>query len=454
MAATRRRRVLRRSLYGCVTDLNMTVCRHFCQARQADRNVGSTSSSRQSRLRKVEPIPSVVPDTFATFDCITSPKYPPHRRTFAQQGAFPMRPNKFDFSSTLNTEVAHATNVQGAFPQRSSYRAQHDSTALAHNEILVEVMYAGMRPGDIQYGQPSMHGVSVQPLIGQETIGRVVAHGRAVSSFAPGDIVGVGAFAASCGQCDRCLAGLAQYCQSGAISTIDYQHAHHPMRSFGKSTTHIVVTEPFAIRIPDNADLAATAPLLGAAVAVYSAMAHWKLEPGQQVGVIGMGGLGHMAVKLAAARRASVTVFTTSPEKKMDALRFGAREAVLWNDEEAFSRLTDRFDVLISTVPQSYSVSDFMALLKLNGTLINLGTTEALQDFPVPNMPRGRRSVAESTGGSVAEMQAVVEYCVAHNIKPEIEVIRPDQLQEISKHAATGRAPYRYVIDLTSERRH
>lgn len=364
-----------------------------------------------------------------------------------------MRPNKFDFSSTLTTEVAHATHLQGAFPQRSSYRAHHDSTALAHNEILIEVMYAGMRPGDIQYGQ-SMHGASIQPLIGQETIGRIVAHGRAVSSFALGDIVGVGAFAASCGQCDRCLAGLAQYCQSGAVSTIDYQHAHHPMRSFGKSTTHIVVTEPFVLRIPHNADLAAMAPLLGAAAAVYSAMEHWKLEPGQRVGVIGMGGLGHMAVKLAAARRASVTVFTTSPEKKMDALRFGAREAVLWNDEEAFSRLTDRFDVLISTVPQSYSVSDFMALLKLNGTLINLGTTEALQDFPAPNMPRGRRSIAESTGGSVAEMQSVIDYCVAHNIKPEIEVIRPDQAPEISNIAGRTRAPYRYVIDFALGRRH
>lgn len=364
-----------------------------------------------------------------------------------------MRAHRFEFSSTPNTKVTHAADVRGTSPPPRR-RAPIASTGLAHNEILIEVMYASIRPADLEFRRLTAHDALIEPLLGPETIGRIVASGRDVSSFSCGDIVGVGALAASCGHCDHCSQSLEQYCLHGPTSTIDYQHARHPIRLFGTSATHVVVTEPFAIRIPGTADLSAIAPLLGAGVAAYSAMTHWKLELGQHVGVIGMGGLGHLAVKLAAARRASVTVFTTSPEKQTDALRFGAREAVLWNDEDAFTRLNARFDLLISTVPHSYSVSDFMALLKLNGTLVNLGTTEALQDFPVPDMPRGRRSIAESTGGSVAETQAVVNYCVAHDIKPEIEVIQPGPAVQIAKTAGKTRAPYRYVIDFACARRH
>jgi alcohol dehydrogenase (NADP+) len=204
---------------------------------------------------------------------------------------------------------------------------------------------------------------------GHEMIGRVAAVGGKVTKFKVGDIGGVGCMVSSCGTCENCLGDREQNCLNGTTFTYDSTDAVSGGQTFGGYSERIVVTEKFVVRIPPGADLAATAPLLCAGITTFSPMQHWKVTPGQRVGVVGLGGLGHMAVKLAAARKADVTIFTTSPGKIADAKRLGAREAVLWSDTKAMKGLTNSFDWIISTVPVSYPMQPFMDLLKLDATL-------------------------------------------------------------------------------------
>lgn len=325
-------------------------------------------------------------------------------------------------------------------------------STLAPNEVSVALLYCGVGSADLALARRAPTGTSM--LVGQEIIGRVLATGHGVTQYAVGDIVGVGAMAASCGRCDHCRGNLEQYCQTGAISTRDYQTRRLPRSLLQPHAPSVVVTQNFLIRIPPQADLPTTAPLLGAGVASYSALQHWKLAQGQRVGVIGMGGLGHLAVKLAAARTAHVTVFTTSARKVADARAFGADQVVMWNDEPAFDSLASQFDLLLSTVPHAYSVGEFMRLLKLDATLVNLGTTEDLQDAFGTGAARGRRSIATSWGAGMAQTQAVVNHCVAHDVRPEIELIRADQLPRLLEAAPRTQQRYRYVIDFASTPHH
>jgi uncharacterized zinc-type alcohol dehydrogenase-like protein len=212
----------------------------------------------------------------------------------------------------------------------------------------------------------------------------------------------------------------------------------------------VVVTERFVIRIPPGADLAATAPLLCAGITTFSPMQHWKLTAGQRVGIVGLGGLGHMATKLAAARKADVTVFTTSPGKVADAPRLGAREAVLWSDTEAMKRLAGRFDLLISTVPETYPMQPFMDLLKLDGTLINVGALNQLEGLNGMALAFGRKSLAGSLIGGIAETQEVIDYCAARKIKADIELIRPDQINQAFRRVKNKDVRYRFVIDMAT----
>jgi uncharacterized zinc-type alcohol dehydrogenase-like protein len=220
--------------------------------------------------------------------------------------------------------------------------------------------------------------------------------------------------------------------------------------TFGGYSDKMVVPEHFVIRIPPGADLAATAPLLCAGITTFSPMQHWKLSAGQRVGVIGLGGLGHIAVKLAVARKADVTVFTTSPGKIADAKRMGAREAVLWSDTAALKRLANQFDLLISTVPQAYPMQPFVNLLKLDSTLVNVGAMKDLQGINGLALVFGRKSVAGSVIGGVAETQEVIDYCAARNIKADIELIRVEDINRAYERVVKKDVRYRFVIDMAS----
>lgn len=325
--------------------------------------------------------------------------------------------------------------------------------ALGSHDVLLDVLYCGVCHSDIHQARnewPKSNPTFYPCVPGHEIIGRVQAVGRAVTKFKVGDIGGVGCMVNSCGVCENCLADREQNCLNGTTFTYNSPDPVLGGRTFGGYSDKIVVTEHFVIRIPPGADLAATAPLLCAGITTFSPMRHWHLQPGQRVGVIGLGGLGHMAVKLAIAHRAEVTVFTTSPGKIPDAKQLGARKAVLWSDGEAMKRYTNYFDLIITTVPQAYPMQPFMNLLKLDATLVNVGALDDLMSLDGMAMGFGRNSLAGSMIGGIAETQEVIDYCAARNIKADIELIRPEQINQAYDRVVNKDVRYRFVIDFAS----
>jgi uncharacterized zinc-type alcohol dehydrogenase-like protein len=331
---------------------------------------------------------------------------------------------------------------------------QIERRAIGPNDVFLDVLYCSICHSDIHTVRDEWRATlpTVYPSVpGHEIIGRVQAVGSAVTKFKVGDIGGVGCMVNSCGTCENCQADREQNCLSGATFTYNSPDAVSGGHTFGGYSDKMVVAEHFVIRIPPGADLPATSPLLCAGITTFSPMQHWKLTPGQHVGVIGLGGLGHMAVKLAVARKSDVTVFTTSPGKIADARRMGAREAVLWSDTEAMKRLANHFDLLIATVPKSFPMQPFMDLLKLDATLVNVGAVEPLESgLNGMAMAFGRKSLAGSVIGGIAETQEVIDYCAARNIKADIELIRPDQINQAYERVVNKDVRYRFVIDMAS----
>lgn len=326
--------------------------------------------------------------------------------------------------------------------------------AIGPHDVLLDVLYCGICHSDIHQVRDewSSWGPTQYPCVpGHEIIGRVQAVGSAVTRFKAGDIGGVGCMVDSCGKCDNCRSDREQNCAETATFTYNSpdKHGAAPV-TYGGYSDKMVVAERFVIRIPPGADLAATAPLLCAGITTFSPMQHWKLAGGQRVGVIGLGGLGHMAVKLAAARNAEVTVFTTSPGKIADAKRMGAKEAILWSDTDAMKRLANRFDLLISTVPRAYPMQRFINVLKQDATLVNVGAMEEFQGVIGINLVYARKSIAGSMIGGIAETQEVIDYCAARNIKADVELIRAEDINRAYERVVNKDVRYRFVIDMAS----
>lgn len=324
--------------------------------------------------------------------------------------------------------------------------------ALGPHDVALEVLYCGICHSDIHQARNEWPASpTLYPCVpGHEIVGRVAAVGAAVTRFKVGDVGGVGCMVDSCGTCESCLADREQNCLSGTSFTYNSRDRATGENTLGGYSEKMVVSERFVIRIPPGADLAATAPLLCAGITTFSPMQHWKLSPRQRVGVIGLGGLGHLAVKLAAARKAEVTVFTSSPGKLADARRLGAKEAVLSSDAAAMKRLANRFDLLIATVPQAFPMQPFMDVLALDGTLVNVGALNALEGGLVGMaMAFGRKSLAGSMIGGIAETQEVVDYCTARGIKADVEVIRPEQIARAFDRVVSKDVRYRFVVDMT-----
>ena len=329
---------------------------------------------------------------------------------------------------------------------------QIERRAIGPNDVLLDVLYCGICHSDIHHVRSEWGPERYPSIPGHEIVGRVRAVGGGVTKFKVGDIAGVGTMVNSCRSCENCLADREQNCLNGATFTYSSLDRVSGGHTFGGYSEKMVVAEHFVIRIPPGADLPATAPLLCAGITTFSPMQHWKLDAGQRVGVIGLGGLGHMAVKLAAARKADVTVFTTSSGKVADAQRLGAREAVLWSDAEAMKQLANRFDLMISTVPKAYPMQPFVDLLKLDATLVNVGALEDLQSVSGRSLIFGRKSIAGSVVGGIAETQQVIDYCASRNIKVDIELIGPDQINQAYDRVVNKDVRYRFVVDFASHR--
>lgn len=360
-------------------------------------------------------------------------------------------------SAAQPQSAATASTGTGSFKVRAWAASSKDTRfapidiqrrALGPRDIRIDILYAGICHSDIHIARSEWEPATYPIVPGHEIVGRVAAVGREVTKFRIGDIAGVGCMVDSCGTCANCLADREQNCLDGATFTYDSTDRVSGGVTYGGYSKAVVVTERFAIRIPPGVNLARMTPILCAGITTFSPMQHWRLEHGQQVGVIGLGGLGHMAVKLGVARGAQVTVFTTTPGKLDDARKMGAREAILWSDPAAMQRLTTHFDLMIATVPTVFPVQQFMNLLKLDATLVNVGTLENIAGLDGMANGFGRRSFAGSMIGGIAETQQVIDYCAARNIGADIEIIRPDQISEAYDRVVDKDVRYRFVIDM------
>jgi uncharacterized zinc-type alcohol dehydrogenase-like protein len=303
---------------------------------------------------------------------------------------------------------------------------------------------------DLHFARNEWHFTVYPAVPGHEIVGRVTSVGSGVKKFKVGDTVGVGCLVDSCRTCPSCREGHEQYCDNGMIMTYGSTDPHLGGPTFGGYSQSIVVTEDFVLRIPANLDLAAAAPLLCAGITTYSPLRHWKVGPGQTIGIVGLGGLGHMAVKLAHAMGAHVTLFTTSPGKAADARRLGADEVVVSRDGAQMAAQAGRFDFILDAVSASHDINAYMNMLKRDGNLTLVGAPE--QPLPVAAFPLlfRRRSLSGSLIGGLPETQEMLDFCGAHNITSDIEMIRMDQINEAYERMLKSDVKYRFVIDMST----
>ena len=320
------------------------------------------------------------------------------------------------------------------------------------HDVAFDIHFAGICHSDIhtvkaEWGQPRY------PVVpGHEIAGVVTEVGPEVTRFKVGDHVGVGCMVDSCRECDNCKAGLEQYCTgTGMVGTYNAV-LKNGEKTYGGYSGAIVVDEQYVLRIPDSIPLDAAAPLLCAGITLFSPLRHWDVGPGKKVAIIGLGGLGHMGVKLAAAMGAEVTVLSQSLKKMEDGLRLGASHYYATSDPDTFAKLAGSFDLILNTVSANLDMGDYLGLLAVDGTLVELGAPE--RPLEVPFFPLGamRRSLAGSMIGGIPETQEMLDFCAEHGVQPEIEVIEPEYVNEAYERVLASDVRYRFVIDTSSLR--
>ncbi len=321
------------------------------------------------------------------------------------------------------------------------------------DDVVIEILYCGVCHSDLHQARNDWSG-SVYPMVpGHEIIGRVVSVGAKVTRFKAGDQVGVGCMVDSCQHCAACAQGLEQYCAEFPTFTYNAVDRHDQMPTFGGYSEKIVVSDKFVVNIPAGLDLAGAAPLLCAGITTWSPLRHWKVGKGSTVAVVGLGGLGHMALKLAKALGAHVSLFTRSPGKEADARRLGADRIVLSTDATQMAAVAGQFDLIVDTVPYAHDLNPYMPTLALNGTLVIVGylgdKEPALNTTP---MIMGRKSVAGSVIGGIAETQEMLDFCGQHGITSDIEVIKMQEINAAYERMLKSDVKYRFVIDMASLR--
>jgi uncharacterized zinc-type alcohol dehydrogenase-like protein len=316
-------------------------------------------------------------------------------------------------------------------------------------DVLIDIAYAGICHSDIHTVRGEW-GEVVYPLtVGHEIAGTVAAVGSEVTAFAVGDRVGVGCMVDSCRECENCRAGFEQYCLRGFVDTYGTVDRDGTITQGGYSQK-IVVDEHFVLRIPDALPFEKVAPLLCAGITTYSPLAHWKTGPGTRVAVVGLGGLGHMAVKIAHAMGAEVTVLSQSLRKKDDGLALGADAYYATSDPETFQTLRNSFDLIVNTVSAPLDVEAYLRLLALDGTMVNVGAPPEALPIRVFTLFNNRRSFAGSTIGGIRETQEMLDFCAEHGITPEIEMIEASAINEAYERVLASDVRYRFVIDVAT----
>ena len=347
--------------------------------------------------------------------------------------------------------MSSAIAYQTSGPKAPFTKTTIERRELSENDILIKIAYAGICHSDIHTARDEW-GAAHYPLVpGHEIAGTVEQVGSGVTKYSVGDRVGVGCMVDSCRECENCKAGEEQYCLKGNVGTYNAQDYHKgDAWTDGGYSSHIVVDENYVLGIPEGIELDVAAPLLCAGITLYSPLKHWGAGPGKKVAIVGLGGLGHMGVKIAHALGAEVTVLSQTLSKKDDGLKLGADHYYATKDEETFEKLAGSFDLIINTVSAVLPMDKYLSLLGLNGTLVNVGAPSDPLEVPAFSLIPMRRSWAGSMIGGIAQTQEMLDFCAEHGLGAEIEVIDGEHIDEAYDRVVDSDVRYRFVIDTST----
>jgi uncharacterized zinc-type alcohol dehydrogenase-like protein len=319
-------------------------------------------------------------------------------------------------------------------------------------DVALDIQFCGICHSDIHQARDEWSGASFPMVPGHEIVGRVTRVGREVSRFKAGDLVGVGCMVDSCRRCAPCTEGLEQFCEEGPAYTYNGTEMDRKTPTYGGYSTQIVVDERFVLRIPQGLDPAGAAPLLCAGITTYSPLRQWGCKTGDRVGVVGLGGLGHMAVKIAASMGAKVTVLSTSGGKEADARKLGATDFVVTRASDAFDRLKKQFDLVIDTVSAQHDYDAYLRLLRPRGTMVVVGVPPSPTPVRASSLINANRRLAGSLIGGIAETQEMLDHCAKHGLVSDIELIPIQKVNEAYERVLRSDVRYRFVIDIASLR--
>ncbi|QOJ01110.1 MAG: NAD(P)-dependent alcohol dehydrogenase [Phycisphaeraceae bacterium] len=317
-------------------------------------------------------------------------------------------------------------------------------------DVEIDILFCGVCHSDLHFARNEW-GMTVYPVVpGHEILGRVTRVGKGVSQFRPGDLAAVGCLVDSCRTCDHCARGLEQFCMGGPVFSYNGPDRHSGGMTFGGYSEKIVCDEAFTLKVPANLDPARASPLLCAGITTYSPLRRWGAGPGKKVGIVGLGGLGHMGVKFAHALGAHTVLFTTSEGKAADGKRLGADEVVISKDPAQMARHAGSFDLIVDTVSADHDLNAYLAMVKLDGSLVMVGVPPTPQQLSVFSLLMPRRHLSGSLIGGIGETQEMLDFCGARNIVCDIELIRMQQINEAYERMLRSDVKYRFVIDMAS----
>ena len=320
--------------------------------------------------------------------------------------------------------------------------------AILKDDVKIDILYCGVCHSDIHAAKNDW-GNAHYPLVpGHEIIGKVIEVGADVKNYKKGDLVGVGCMVDSCKECSACEDDLEQFCEKGMVGTYNGKDKHSGNRTFGGYSTSIVVREEFVLKVPTNLDTKAVAPLLCAGITTFSPLNHWKIKKGDKVGIIGLGGLGHMGIKFASAMGAETYMITTSEEKAADAKKLGADDVIISKNQDEMKKHAGSFDFLLNTVPVKHDINPYLQILKRDSTMVMVGAIEPLEPMNGGNLIMGRKRVAGSLIGGIKETQEMLDFCGEHNITSEIEMIDMQDINKAFERVTNNDVKYRFVIDM------
>jgi alcohol dehydrogenase (NADP+) len=347
-------------------------------------------------------------------------------------------------------------------PTARAYAAQSTKAPLAPfslerreplaNDVLIDILYCGVCHSDLHQARDEWGGAIFPMVPGHEIVGRVSKVGGAVTKFKVGDAVGVGCFVDSCRECPSCTRGEEQYCDKGMVGTYNSRE-RNGTPTYGGYSTQITVDEKYVLRVPESIPLDRAAPLLCAGITTYSPLRHHGVKAGDKVAVVGLGGLGHMGVKLAKALGAEVTVLSTSPSKRDDALALGAKHFAATSDKSTFKTLASTFDFILDTVSAPHDYNAYLGLLKVDGTMIIVGAPETPTPVAAFSLIARRRKLSGSMIGGIRETQEMLDFCAKHGVASDIEVIPIQKINEAYERMLKSDVRYRFVIDIASLRK-